>query len=315
MAMPSRHVYTASALTLPLLLATLFVGNTAQMKVLQEGNSKAAVLFVVSAGQLPNAFVVPFVIIEQGKFKEPVAGDADAGDISNFASAYYSKGRKYRVLFGGGEAGSLTVKKSNKDEECARTSADVTLQSQAKLNSNVMALATNDASLGGAKGTRRSPTASERAALMPLVKAAYKQKGVPAALLANLTTVSLTALDLDNDGKAELIGSFVVKKQTKGAARYALFLIAEPQGSSYRTTVLQYEQFTGKDIMSGADITIIENGVYLERLVDGLDLDSDGAAEVITVTDGLEGDSYHIYKKQGGTWRKFYEFANYRCAF
>lgn len=311
----SRRVYIAATLTLSLLLASLFVSNTAQMKAVQEGNTKATVLFVVSAGQLPSAFIVPFVIIEQGKFKEPTAGDSDASEISKFASAYYSKGRKYRVLFGGSEAGSLTVKKSNKDEECARTSADVMLQSQVKLNRNVMALATNDASLGNAKNTRRSPTASERASLMPLVQAAYKQKGVPAALLPSLTTVNLTALDLDNDGNAELIGSFVVKKQTKGAARYVLFLIAAPQGNTYRTTVLQFEQFLAKDMMSGSDITAIENGVYLERLVDGLDLDGDGASEVITETDGLEGDGYHIYKKQGGTWSKVYEFSNYRCAF
>ena len=313
--MRSRHIYTALALTLSLLLASLFAGNTAQTKALQEGNPKATLLFVVSAQQVLGAYIVPLVIIEQGQFKPPIAGDSGADEISKFAKTYYAKGSKYRMLFGGGEAGSLIIKKSNKDSECAKTSADVTLQSSAKLNKNVMALATNSASLGGAKSTRRMPTASERAALMPLVQAAYKQKGVPAALLPSLTTINLTALDLDNDGKAELVGSFVVKKQTGGASRYALFLIAEPQGNSYRTTVLEYEQFKAKDMMSGSDITAIENGVYLERLVDSLDLDGDGASEVITEADGLEGDTYHIFKKQGGTWKQVYEFSNYRCAF
>lgn len=313
--MRSPRVYSASALTLTLLLASLFIGNTAQTEAFQENSPKATVVFVVSVLQPPNASMVPFVIIEQGKFKEPVAGDADASELSSFSSAYYSKGRKYRVLFGGGEAGSLTIKKSNKDDECARSSADVALQSQVKLNRNVMAIATNSNSLGGAKTSRRAPTPAERATLMPLVQAAYKQKGVPAALLANLTTVNLTALDLDMDGKAELVGSFVAKKQGAKPARYALFLIAEPEGNSYRTTVLQYERYTNDDLMSGADITAIENGVYMERLVDGLDLEGDGTNEVITETDGFEGDTYHIYKKQGGKWEKIYEFGNYRCAF
>jgi len=313
--MRSPKIYIASALALSLLLLLLSVGSTAQTKALQEGNAKATVLFVVSAQQVLGAYVVPFVVIEQGQFKPPVAGDSGADEISKFAKTYYAKGSRYRILFGGGEAGSLLIKKSNKDSECGATSADVTLQTQARLNKNVMALATNSNSLGGAKSTRRSPTATERAALMPLVQAAYKQKGVPAALLQSLTTINLTALDLDNDGKAELVGSFVVKKQTGGAARYALFLIAEPQGNSYRTTVLQYEQFKAKDMMSGSDITAIENGVYLERLVDSLDLDGDGASEVITEADGLEGDTYHIFKKQGETWNKVYEFSNYRCAF
>src|SRR5437588_11962217 len=117
MIMRSPKVCIASALTSSMLLASLFVGNTAQTKARQESNPKATVLFVVSAWQLPDADIVPFVIIEQGKYKQPVAGDSDAKEVASFANAYYSKGRKYRVLFGGSEAGSLTIKKSNKDSE------------------------------------------------------------------------------------------------------------------------------------------------------------------------------------------------------
>jgi hypothetical protein len=310
-----QRTFLIAILTAALLMASLFVGNGADAKPLQEGAQSATVLFTVSSMSPPNASIVPFVIIENGQFKQPIAGDSDEAEMTSFAGAYYSKGHRYRVLFGGGEAGSLTVKESNKDKECSRSSADVTLRSSAKLNRNVMALATNSETLGAAKSTRRSPTAAERAALMPLVRGVYKQKGVPAALLPGLMTVNLTALDLDNDGKSELIGSFVVKKQKGGAARYALFLFAEPQGTSYRTTVLQYERYTDNDLMSGATIDAIENGVYLERLVDALDLDNDGASEVITERDGFEGDTYLIYKKQGGKWNKIYEFSNYRCAF
>ena len=310
-----RTSFVSVLLLATLLLASLFGGSGADAKLRQESTPNRTVLFAVSSMQLPDAYMVPFVIIEQGQFKPPIAGDSDEAEVSSFSNAYYSKGRKYRVLFGGGEAGSLTVNKSNKETECNRTSADVTLRTPAKLNRNAMALATNSDSLGKAKNTRRPPTPAERAALMPLVKAAYKQKGVPAALLPSLMTINLTALDLDNDGKSELIGSFVVKKQKGGAARYALFLFAEPQGNSYRTTVLQYDRFTKKDIMSGAEITAIDNGVYVERLIDALDIDGDGTSEVATVRDGLEGDGYSIFKKQGGKWNKAYEFSNYRCGF
>lgn len=298
-----------------LVMATLLAGSAGQTKSRQQGSSQPAVLFTIYGTPPLDTYMVPFVIIEQGAFKQPIAGDSDEAEMTSFSKTYYPKGRKYRVLFGGAEAGSLTVKGSNKDKECSRSSADVMLRSTAKLNRNVMALATNSETLGAAKSMRRSPTPAERAALMPLVQAIYKQKGVPAALLANLMTVNLTALDLNSDGKSELVGSFVVKKVKGGAARYALFLFAEPQGASYRTTVLQYEKFTDADLMSGAEITAIENGVYLERLVDALDLDGDNASEVITERDGFEGDTYFIYKNQAGKWNKVYEFANYRCAF
>src|ERR1044071_8606791 len=115
----------------------------------QEGGQKAATLFAVYSFQPANAYMVPFVIVEGGQFKQPIAGDSDADELKRFTDAYYSKGKKYRVLFGGGEAGSLTVTKSNKDEECSRSSANVALKSTARLNRNVMALATDSASLGG----------------------------------------------------------------------------------------------------------------------------------------------------------------------
>ena len=311
--MRSRRPYSAATLAALLLLASLSVGNTAERKALRQ--SGPAALFVVYGTQPANAYIVPFVIIEGGQFKPPIAGDSDADEITRFSDAYYSKGKKYRVLFGGGEAGSLTITKSNKGEECIGTSANVALRSTARLNRNVMALATDSTSLGGAKSTRRPPTAAERATLMPLVRAAFKEKGTPAALLPSMTTVNLTALDLDGDGKAEIVGSFVAKKAGRAAARYALFLFAEPQGASYRTTILQYDKFTDADIMSGADLTAIENGVYIERLVDAIDLDGDGALEVVTQRAGLEGDSYFIYKKQSGAWKQTYEFSNYRCGF
>jgi hypothetical protein len=307
-----RTVFVSVLLVAALSLPALFAGSATATQPLQE-NSKATVLFTVYSAMPSNAYMVPFVIIENGQFKQPIAGDSDEAEMNSFASAYYSKGHKYRMLFGGAEAGSLTVKEANKDKECSRSSADVTLRSTAKLNRNVMALATNSETLGKTKSTRRSPTPAERAALMPLVKAAYKQKGVPAALLTSLMTINLTALDLDKDGKSELIGSFIVKKGN--AARYALFLFAEPKGTSYQTTVLQYEQYTDNDLMSGATIDAIENGVYLERLIDVLDLDGDGTSEVITERDGFEGDTYFIYKQQDSKWNKIYEFSNYRCAF
>src|SRR5918912_754411 len=111
--MLSRRPYVAATLASVLLVASLSVGSPAERKALRQ--SGPAALFVVYRAQPANAYIVPFAIIEGGQFKPPIAGDSDADEISKFSDAYYSKGKKYRVLFGGGEAGSLTVKKSNKD--------------------------------------------------------------------------------------------------------------------------------------------------------------------------------------------------------
>jgi hypothetical protein len=310
-----RHPCVVSSLALLLSLACPFAGSAPSVEA-HQGGAARTVLFIVTANKLPDASITPILIIDQGSYKNPIAGDSDAEEISRFAADYYQKGQKYRVLFGGAEAGTLTVKKSTQDQECMRTEAEVVMQSSARLNTNVMALATNSTSLGRAKASRRAPTASERSAILPLAQNAFKQKGVPASLLPSLDTVNLTAMDLNGDGKEELIGSYVVKKRTGGQERYVLFLLAEPQGNSYKAGLTQYAHYTQKDIMSGGEIDAIgQGGLYTERLVDQLDLDNDGAAEVVTITTGFEGDSYMIYGRKGGGWQKIYEFGKYRCAF
>ncbi len=67
--------------------------------------------------------------------------------------------------------------------------------------------------------------------------------------------------------------------------------------------------------MSGASINVVNEGTYVERLVEHLDLDGDGTSELVTTAQGLEGVTYYIYKRQSGAWNKTYEFGNYRCAF
>src|SRR4051812_17695909 len=98
--MRSRRPYVASILAAALLLASLSVGSTAERKARQQ--TSPTVVFAVYGTQPASAQMEPFVVIEQGQFKNPVAGDSDAEEIQRFADAHYVVGRKYRLLFGGG---------------------------------------------------------------------------------------------------------------------------------------------------------------------------------------------------------------------
>lgn len=303
-------------LAILLSVAVPFAESSPSATAEAQGREAKTVVFVVSQNVPTYASIVPILLIEKGQYKPPVAGDSDAYEIALFVADYYRNGREYRVLFGGGAAGSLVVKGGAEDSECGRTAGPVILRTKAKLNKNVMALATDADSLGRGAGSRRAPTAAERAAVLPLARNAFTQKGVPAALLSTLAVVNLTAMDLNDDGKFELIGSFVVKKTKGGQARYVLFLLAEPEGEGFKAGLTNYNRYTDKDIMSGGNIDAIgQDGIYTERLVDQLDLNNNGFAEVITTAAGFEGDSYTIYEKKSGQWAKIYEFGNYRCAF
>jgi hypothetical protein len=270
-----------------------------------------------ASGAGVSATMEPILIIDRGKYTQPVEGASDADAITSFSNEHYRKGQKYRLLFGGAEAGTVIVKKSDRDQECFRTGADITLQTSAKLNRNVMALATDSNSLGAAASyrSRRIPTQSERAHALELARVAFRQKGVAASLLPTIQVINLTAIELDRDGKAELAGSFVASKRAGKQERHTLFLLAATQGTSYRTVVSNYGKYTEKEIMSGASLNAVNEGVYVERLVDHLDLDGDSVSELVTTTTGLEGVAYQIYKRQGGEWRSAYEFNSYRCAF
>lgn len=293
-------------------------GSAKRPAVSRQGNQQKAVVFAVygASGQL-SATMEPILIIDGGQFKEPVSGGSDAEEITRFSNEHYGKGKKYRLLFGGAEAGTATVRKSSRDEECFRTGAEISLQTDARLNRNVMALATTSNGLGlaAAERSRRTPTQAERTQALELARTAFKQKGVPASLLPTMSVLNLTAIDLDRDGKAELAGSFVVSKRTRKQERYVLFLLAAPSGTGYKPALSRYEKFGEEAIMSGASINAINEGVYVEKLVEHLDLDGDGTSELVTTAQGLEGVTYYIYKRQNGAWNNVYEFGNYRCAF
>jgi hypothetical protein len=103
---------------------------------------------------------------------------------------------------------------------------------------------------------------------------------------------NITAVDVDTDGKAELIGSFEVGDQNYNSQ--TLFLIAEMKNGQYQTGLTWCKK--------GAEITY-----EVRRLIDVLDLDGDGVAEVFVMTSYYESTDFTIYKKMKGVWRSVYQ--------
>ncbi|MBI3653088.1 MAG: hypothetical protein HY231_18835 [Acidobacteria bacterium] len=271
-------------------------------------------LFAVAQNH-KGAFLDPIVLIQDGRFVSPPAGDATTAQITKFANTYYRAEQKYRLLFGGGEAGSVTVKQWNLRKECARTQASAEIDSEAaKINGKVMGLATNSKSLGQKARSRRFPTEMEKNAILALAERLYKQKGLTDAELKDLKRVNITATDLNGDGKAELIGTFMVKRPVGARIAHILFVIAEPNGKTYKASASQYGQITANDVGGTAKLDELGESALAEILVDQIDLDKDGTAEVIIADTTAEGVAYKIFKKQKNVWRKAYEFYNLRCA-
>jgi len=317
-----RGVYrTIECLVIFFVIALFQVESPAQKKPekppsnpVARGRRESPAIFAVSQNG-SDTFLDPVVIVIGGRYTNPSPGGGGDAAMARFADRYYRTGQRYALFFGGGKSGSVTVKQwLGKSEECNRSMAGISLNTSAKIDGKVMGLATNVDSISRRESSRRMPSQGERASVVKLARNVFTQKGATSSLLQGLRTINMTALDLDNDGKFEIVGSFILKKKGGKEAR-VLFLIAEPQGAEYRAGFTRYEVIADKDLPGGASLDDLEDYVMAEILVDQLDLDRDGKGEVITMDRGFEGVTYKIYKRQKARWRKVYEYYSYKCAF
>lgn len=254
----------------------------------------------------------PIAYVTKNKLAEPVnGGDAD-NIISAFNKTYYKPATIYKLIFGGANAGVVKVKGSNPKADCRKNTATATTtSSKVQLKGLVMGLATNAPIKTTNAAYRRKPTPEEKLEMDALAKAEFlKEKLTPKVLRYQ----NLTALDPDNDGKADLVASYWIEidKLTRGLL---FFVASRGSNGKYAVGYKEYRSVDQANMMSGAEITAVDEGVYQEVLLDTFDYDGDGNGEIFTHQAGLEAGGFAAYKRNGPKWIKAYEFSNYHCGF
>jgi hypothetical protein len=253
--------------------------------------SNTTIVFAV-AGE-PGEHHMDAVTLFNGKqFKAPFTEEQKDAQ-KNFGETYFKAGKKYRLIFGGGEAGAVTVTRWS--EGCNSIHAQVNAETSVRLGGQVRALATNNKSLGQRAPARRAPTEEERAAVMKLIRSIYSQRRTPPNLMNSLKVTNLTATDLDGDGKYEMIGSFTLAAKNK--FERDLFLIAKSDGEAMRADFTKFQAYQPppEGFLSSIDF------------IDQLDVDRDGVGEVFAVQGGFDGYGYLVFRKVGGRWRQVYQ--------
>ncbi|MFL6286601.1 MAG: hypothetical protein ACJ74Q_25975 [Pyrinomonadaceae bacterium] len=278
----------------------------AQTKRTPRPAAAPTVIFAISKYET-NVTMEPVVLYSRGVYTKPPI-DGDEATMKSFVDEYFKPGKQYRVLSGGGEAGTLTVKQYQ-EPGCVGLNAEVNVNTTARLGGNVRALATNSSTLGKRAASRRAPTDIERVFALMQAQAAYANNRVGAALVKKMEVVNLTATDLDGDGTFELVGSFRIegKKSDDGVDSYNLFMITTPL-----TDYTQQSAQTGKPALvwfhHGGEADYAER-----RFVDQVDMDGDGVSEVIAGGGYYESNDYIIYKRQAGSWRAVYQGGGGGC--
>jgi hypothetical protein len=231
-------------------------------------------------------------VLQARKLRSPYS-DEQKDKQKAFGDEYFKKGTVYRLIFGGGEAGTATVSKWS--EGCNNIHAQATISTSARLGGKVMALATNSETLGKHSVSRRPPTDAERAAVMTLMKSIYQRNRTPAALMPAIKVSNLTATDLNGDGKYEMIGSFTLAAKNK--FERDLFLIAVPQGAAMRAEFVKFQAYRppSEGFLSSIDF------------IDQLDIDGDGVGEVFATQGAFDGYALLAFKKIAGRWRQVHD--------
>ena len=121
---------------------------------------KSPIIVFALSGEGDDLSMDAVVIVEGKKLRHPFADEQEDAQ-KKFAEQYFATGRTYRLMFGGGEAGSVTLKKWSVG--CNSVHAEVSAKTSARLGGQVQALATNSSSIGRREPSRRAPTAAERA--------------------------------------------------------------------------------------------------------------------------------------------------------
>lgn len=256
----------------------------------------------------------PIGEIDKGELVATTGGDGEPKALTSFINAYYKPKTAYNLIFGGAAKGTVVVKGSNPKSDCGKNLAEATTVSpKAKIKGLVMGLATNRTPPKTSSGLRRLPTFPERGEIESLVRAEFTKQGVSANAVKNMKYHNLTALDVDNDGKAEMVGTFWAENSDK--ERNLLFFIAEKDATGkYNFGYSEYNKVTPEGVMSG-ELKDLDDGRGHELLLDVLEYDGDSTAEVFTLNQAFEGNNFHVYSRRDGKWTRVFEGYNYHCAF
>ncbi len=274
--------------------------------ILAQTSKKQIIFAVLNDGRT----LEPIVQVEKGQFVE-LDSNSENG-WKDFSKMYYKPKTAYNLIFGGKSSGKVTVVKGPVDGDCSANMAEsVTVSAKAKLKGLVMALATDIQTKKTASGLRRTPTLVQRTEIEKVVRAEFTNQKVSAANLKGMRYQNLTAIDFNN--VQIFVGSYWLP--TTKTERALLFFIAKKDSSGrFDLSHSSFELIKQTDVMSG-NIKDVDDGILHELLLDVLDVDGDGIAEIFTIGQAFEGNSFNIYKDQDGKWTKIKEIYNYHCGY
>ena len=276
----------------------------------QRESREGAVLYLVSATGPSSqrgaaskcmALIEPIMVVSRGRLSQAaVPGEGQIGPDDY--RKYLPRGRSYRLLLGGAEAGTITIGRPV-DVSCVSLVARGEVEGTIECRQGALALATGSLVIGSKRSSRRALSEEEARRAQALARERFEARGQRQELAKGGPVAIRSALsaDLDGDGRDDLVASafFVVPPQRKD------FL---PDRSHEVVFVL--EDGVPRELWSyDGDFEMGAKAL----LVDHVDLDGDGISEIVLRIQYYETWDFAIFRRVEGEWVEVYQGGGGGC--
>lgn len=229
----------------------------------------------------------------------PAHDDEDAESYF-YATAYFHRGAHFKLFHGGAALGDAVIK-GTAGFQCDSRVGRADLTAGARPKHVGYAIATNGPQIKTHPDHQRPVTGAEKAEALQIVRNIYLGQGVPESALSHIEVLNLIQTEVDRSGERVLIGTFFVRSKE---AEYELFaVLAGPKGQ-LRTQFIRYNRVADVDDQKDSE---------QETFVDQLDLDGDGADEIVTEVTYYESEDFRILKRFGSHWREVHKGGSGGC--
>ena len=220
------------------------------------------------SGEPIATLIEPIAYVSHGR----LSAIPDAAAPKDFETAWYKGHGRYALYAGGRASGTLEITGAAFKIQCESLDAVGKVTPPGLVSGMRMGLA-SDLRFRDPGYRRRAPTGPERAAMRAMADTLYLARGVPREATRTVRASNMTAFD-GRMGPV-LVGSFVIRGSgapgdTSADRIRAAFLIAERDGAGHWRPTFNW--FNDGE----------ETSIATQDLVDLLDIDGDGAPELIT---------------------------------
>ena len=251
------------------------------------GNSTAVPVFELEESEHGNGVTIdPILLLAAGQI-QPVPNPCEEGGARTaFEQQYLKPGTSYTLAFGGVEAGTAIIDRSDPNSSATR----VTLHVPTPIKGLTMALAVGSPSVLRRTGLRRDPTTTERNEADLNARAILKSKGVESCAFARLRINQIAVIEFDS-GVPETVVSAEIERSDKLGMEYTLFFTVQSGG---KASVIWYQH------------AVSETHAEAVYLVDAIDTDGDGSSELVARRVFYENYRYEVYKRRG-PWKEIFK--------